>query len=382
VSGALRDRLAFEEEEQQRLAAWAVTSAGSAGRVHAEAPHRYRTAFQRDRDRIVHSRAFRRLEYKTQVFVYHEGDHHRNRLTHTLEGSQIARSLARALRLNEELAEAVVLGHDLGHTPFGHAGERVLAELMQGHGGFDHNRQSLRIVDWLEERYPDFRGLNLTAETREGLLKHGCHWEHPVPVPETHAQPSLEAQVADHADEIAYTNHDLDDGLRSKLLTLAELDEVPFWRETRAQIVASRMDAGEPVLRAQTIRALIDRLVTDLTEASARRIEKSGVDSVASVRGTKPRLIGYSPEVAKGLAQLKAFLSERLYHHPTVLAMSAPAVDVIGDLFRHYRKDSRALPPHVELRFDVDGEARAIADYVAGMTDRFAFAEHARLRAS
>ena len=382
MSGALRDRLAFEQEEQQRLAAWAVTSAGSAGRVHEEAPHRYRTAFQRDRDRIVHSRAFRRLEYKTQVFVYHEGDHHRNRLTHTLEGSQIARSLARALRLNEELAEAVVLGHDLGHTPFGHAGERVLAELMQGDGGFDHNRQSLRIVDWLEERYPGFRGLNLTLETREGLLKHGCHWEHPVPVPETHAQPSLEAQVADHADEIAYTNHDLDDGLRSKLLTLAELDEVPFWRETRAQIVASLLDAGEPVLRAQTIRALIDRLVTDLTEASARRIEKSGVDSVASVRGTKSRLIGYSPEVAKGLAQLKTFLSERLYHHPTVLAMSAPAVDVIGDLFRHYRKDSRALPPHVELRFDVDGEARAIADYVAGMTDRFAFAEHARLRAS
>jgi dGTPase len=382
MSGALRDRLAFEQEEQERLAPWAVTSAGSAGRVQSEAAHRYRTAFQRDRDRIVHSRAFRRLEYKTQVFVYHEGDHHRNRLTHTIEGSQIARSLARALRLNEELAEAVVLGHDLGHTPFGHAGERVLAELMQDDGGFDHNRQSLRIVDWLEERYPGFRGLNLTSETREGLLKHGCDWEHPVPVPEIHAQPSLEAQVADHADEIAYTNHDLDDGLRSTLLTLADLDEVPFWRDTRAKLVATLAGAAEPVLRAQTIRGLIDRLVTDLTESSAARIEKAGVDSVASVRATQQRLIGYSPEVAKDLAQLKAFLSERLYHHPTVLAMSAPAVDVIGDLFRHYRNDSRALPPHVESRFEVDGEARAISDYVAGMTDRFAFAEHARLRAS
>ena len=232
---ALRDRIAYEREECERFAPWAVASAASRGRVHAEAEHRHRTAFQRDRDRIVHSRAFRRLEYKTQVFVYHEGDHLRNRLTHTIEASQIARTIARALRLNEELAEAVVLAHDLGHTPFGHAGERVLADLMEDHGGFDHNRQSLRIVDWLEERYAAFRGLNLCYETREGILKHGCHWDHPVPVPAPAAQPSLEAQVADRADEIAYTNHDLDDGLRSGLLDLAALDAVPLWRDTHRQ---------------------------------------------------------------------------------------------------------------------------------------------------
>lgn len=382
MSRVLRDRVTFEGEEQERLAPWAVTSVRSAGRVHTEPAHPYRTAFQRDRDRIVHSRAFRRLEYKTQVFVYHEGDHHRNRLTHTIEGSQISRSLARALRLNEELAEAIVLGHDLGHTPFGHAGERVLADLMHDDGGFDHNRQSLRIVDWLEERYPGFRGLNLTEETREGLLKHGCDWDHPVPIPELSSQPSLEAQVADRADEIAYTNHDLDDGLRSGLLTLAELDEVPFWRETRRQIAAHLGDAGERVLRAQTIRGLIDQLVTDLTEATAARIEASDVDSVEAVRKTEGRLVGFSDAIDGRLRALKQFLFERLYHHPRVLAMSAPAVDVIGDLFRHYRTAPDTLPAHVRARFSLEGEARAIADYVAGMTDRFAFSEHARLRSA
>ena len=214
---ALRTREDWEREERERLAPWAVRSSESRGRIVPEPEHPYRTAFQRDRDRIVHSRAFRRLEYKTQVFVHHEGDHYRNRLTHTLEGAQIARTLARALRLNEELAEAVALAHDLGHPPFGHAGERVLAELLRDDGGFDHNRQTLRVVDLLEERYPDFRGLNLSSETREGILKHGCRWPHPVPVPPRESQPSLEAQVADRSDEIAYTNHDLDDGLRSEL---------------------------------------------------------------------------------------------------------------------------------------------------------------------
>jgi dGTPase len=281
---ALRTREEYEAEELERLAPYAEMSRHSRGRVHPQPEHAYRTCYQRDRDRIVHSRAFRRLEYKTQVFVYHEGDHYRNRLTHTLEGGQISRTIARALRLNEELAEAVVLAHDLGHTPFGHAGERVLDELMQADGGFDHNRQSLRIVDLLEDRYPGFRGLNLSYETREGILKHGCHWEHPVPVPEPVAQPSLEAQVADTADEIAYTNHDLDDGLRSGLLVWDDLDEVSLWRETRLEVERRLPGCSQRVRRAQVIVGLIDRLVTDLVESSAARLEGSGVESAQQVR--------------------------------------------------------------------------------------------------
>jgi dGTPase len=377
---ALRDRKAYEQEERERLAPWAIASAASRGRVYGEAEHPHRTAFQRDRDRIVHSRAFRRLEYKTQVFVYHEGDHLRNRLTHTIEASQIARTIARALRLNEELAEAVVLAHDLGHTPFGHAGERVLAGLMEEHGGFDHNRQSLRIVDWLEERYAAFRGLNLCYETREGILKHGCHWEHPVPVPAPAAQPCLEAQVADRADEIAYTNHDLDDGLRSGLLELAALDEVPLWRETHREAREKNPGASAAVLRAQTIVALIDRLSTDLLEATAERLVHASPRDVDAVRATAARFVGLRDELSKSFLELKAWLRETLYYHPRVLEKNAQAEPVIGDLFTAYADGSHPLPESVRARAAVDGEMRAIADYVAGMTDRFALAEHAQLR--
>jgi dGTPase len=376
---AIRDRRAVEREEAERLAAYAVRSGESRGRVHPEPDHAYRTAFQRDRDRIVHARAFRRLEYKTQVFVYHEGDHHRNRLTHTLEGSQISRTIARALRLNEDLAEAVALAHDLGHTPFGHAGERALAILMRNDGGFDHNRQSLRIVDLLEERYAAFRGLNLTSETREGILKHGCRWEHPVPVPELLEQPSLEAQVVDVADEIAYTNHDLDDGLRSALLCAEALSEMPLWRETWECVASEREGAGEEALRAETVRALIDRLVTDLVEASAARLAEADVDSVGAVRRTKGRLIGFSPEIERAKRDLKRFLYDNLYHHPYVREMSEKGAAVLSDLFEVFRGDPALLPAHVCDRFAGDGEARAIADYAAGMTDRFAMAEHDRL---
>ncbi len=376
---ALRDRETFEREEAARLAPAAARSGASRGRLFPEPEHPHRTAFQRDRDRIVHSRAFRRLEYKTQVFVHHEGDHYRNRLTHTLEASQIARSVARTLRLNEELAEAVVLAHDLGHTPFGHAGERVLAELMADAGGFDHNRQSLRIVDLLEERYPDFRGLNLSYETREGILKHGCHWEHPVPVPEPARQPSLEAQVADAADEIAYTNHDLDDGLRAGLLSQERLRELTLWREMRAAVAARIGASSERVLRAQTIVALINRLVTDLVEASAARLEASGVDSLAALRQTSARLIGFSPEVEKQKLELKQFLHENLYLHPRVRSVSEAASAILVDLFAAYRDAPERLPAHVRSRFAVDGEARALCDYVAGMTDRFAMKQHGAL---
>jgi dGTPase len=353
----IRDRLAVEAEEAERLASYAVCSGESSGRVHAEPQHAYRSAFQRDRDRIVHSRAFRRLEYKTQVFVYREGDHYRNRLTHTLEGSQISRTVARALRLNEDLSEAVALAHDLGHTPFGHAGERVLSDRMSADGGFDHNRQSLRIVDLLEDRYPEFRGLNLTDETREGILKHGIQWEHPVPVPAQGEQPSLEAQVVDASDEIAYTNHDLDDGLRSELLDVAGLVDV----------------------QAQTVRAIINRLVTDLVEHSAAKLEAAGVDSVAAVRATPGRLIGFSPRVAEAKRELKRFLYENLYYHPHVREMSDNGARILGDLFDVFRRDPSLLPANVHERFEADGEARATADYAAGMTDRFAMIEHQRL---
>jgi dGTPase len=379
VSSVPRDREAYEREEDERLAPFAVRSAASRGRVAAEAPHPYRTAFQRDRDRIVHSRAFRRLEYKTQVFVHHEGDHYRNRLTHTLEAGQISRTIARALRLNEELAEAVVLAHDLGHTPYGHAGERVLAELMREHGGFDHNRQSLRVVDLLEERYAGFRGLNLSYETREGILKHGCHWEHPVPVPEPTPQPPLEAQVADAADEIAYTNHDVDDGLRSGLLSLEQLEGVALWRETRRATRARVGSVPERVLSAQTIGALIDLLVTDLVESTARRLDAAGVRSADEVRQARERLVAFSPEIEKQKAELKRFLREVLYQHPRVLEANERAGEILGELFERFRADPARLPGHLRARVREDGEARAIADYIAGMTDRFALGEQRRL---
>jgi dGTPase len=375
----LRTRQDVEREEEERLAPFAQHSAASAGRVVPEPEHPYRTAFARDRDRVVHSRAFRRLEYKTQVFVYHEGDHYRTRLTHTLEGSQIARTLARSLRVNEELAEAVVLAHDLGHTPFGHAGERALDELLRDEGGFDHNRQTLRVVDLLEHRYPRFAGLNLTAETRAGILKHGCDFAHPVPIPELTPSPSIEAQVADVSDETAYLNHDLDDGLRSGLLTLEMLREVSLWDRMRGEVEARIGEAPERVLRAQTIRALIDLLVTDLLEATAARLEEAAPTSAAAVRRLPGHLVGYSKEMAPAQAELKRFLQEELYSHPRVVRMTRKAGRILSDLYRIYREEPRQLPAPVVARFGEEGEARAIADYIAGMTDRFALAEHRKL---
>ncbi|MEN8183208.1 MAG: deoxyguanosinetriphosphate triphosphohydrolase [Myxococcota bacterium] len=375
----LRDRARYEREEDERLSPLAIRSARSRGRVVAEPEHPHRTTFQRDRDRVVHSRAFRRLEYKTQVFVYHEGDHYRNRLTHTLEGSQIARTLARILRLNEDLAEAVVLAHDLGHTPFGHAGEHTLDRLMRDDGGFDHNRQSLRIVDLLEERYPRFRGLNLSWETREGILKHGCHWPHPVPVPEATPQLCLEAQVADAADEIAYLNHDLDDGLRSGLLTLEQLEGVGLWARMRRDVTARMPGSPERVLRAQTIVGLINELVTDLAEETTRRGSRFGLASPEDVRAAPEPTVSLGAEREAARAELKDFLSKNLYHHPRVAQVTQRAERTLTGLFGIYRADPGRLPARVVARLEEDGEARAVADYLAGMTDRFALAEHGRL---
>ncbi|MCH2170953.1 deoxyguanosinetriphosphate triphosphohydrolase [Myxococcota bacterium] len=361
------------------MAPWALKSCESQGRVTPETPHAYRTAFQRDRDRVVHSRAFRRLEYKTQVFVYREDDHYRNRLTHTLEGAQISRTIARVLRLNEELAEVVVLAHDLGHTPFGHAGERVLDELMSADGGFDHNRQSLRVVDLLEESSSEYRGLNLTYESREGLLKHGCDWEHPVPVPSVTAQPSLESQMADFADEIAYTNHDIDDGLRSGLIAPEDLGRMTLWCETTER-VRERFDAApEPVIRAQSIRFLIDWLVTDLVDATSQRLARARPADVNAVRTCEERLGGFSPEIDSKRRELKHFLHQEFYLHPRIVGATHRAEAVLGELFQAYRSHPNKLPEQVRRRFDLDGDARATADYIAGMTDRFALQEHARL---
>ena len=376
----LRTREDFEREESERLAAYAVKSADSRGRLVDEVGHPYRTAFQRDRDRVIHSRAFRRLEYKTQVFVYHEGDHYRNRLTHTLEGAQIARTVARTLRLNEDLAEGIALTHDLGHTPFGHAGERVLDGLMSEDGGFDHNRQTLRVVDWLEFRYPDFRGLNLTQETREGVLKHGCDWDHPVAVPPVRLQRSLEAQVADVADEIAYINHDLDDGLAAGILDFDSLAENRLWREAFESTSDKGHRAGGSIERAQIVIELINRLATDLVETTAARLTRADPGSVDEVRETPVSFVGFSEGVEREKLVLKRFLYERFYNHPRVLRMTRKAERIVGELFEVYQTDSALLPPRVRERFETESPVRVTADYIAGMTDRFAMEEHRKLQ--
>ncbi len=375
----LRSRDCSEKREAETLAPYAVKSGESRGRLHPEPEHRFRMVFQRDRDRVIHSRAFRRLEYKTQVFVHHEGDHYRNRLTHTIENAQIARTLARTLSLNEDLAEAVALAHDLGHTPFAHAGERVLDELMCEDGGFDHNRQTLRVVDLLEFRYPGFVGLNLTFETREGLLKHGCDWPHPVPVPQLENQRYLEAQIADLADEIAYSNHDLDDGLSSRILDLEMLDEVRVWREAREIAEQRWRGSGEPVEARQIITGLIDLWVRDATETSAARLDSARPDTAEDARRCETPLIGYSPRFEAGKRELKQFLREHFYLHPRVRRMTDRAERILTDLYEVHRADLGLLPEKVREGAGADDPARMVADYIAGMTDRFAMATHARL---
>jgi dGTPase len=272
-----------------------------------------------------------------------------------------------------------VLAHDLGHTPFGHAGEAVLAECMSADGGFDHNRQSLRIVDLLEDRYPDWSGLNLTAETREGLLKHGCSWSHPVALPPLHPQHSLEAQIADCADEIAYIHHDLDDGLRSGVLRVEMLDSLALWKLARARRRKGSAETSEPVARAQTIGALGDTLIGDLIVETSRRLDLDPPASLAELRSRTEPFAGFSAEIDQGKRELKSFLYENFYHHPRVLQRTRKAEWIVGDLFRTYRDDPKLLPTHVRSRFAREGELRAISDYIAGMTDRYAMDEHKRL---
>ncbi|MFP4683932.1 MAG: deoxyguanosinetriphosphate triphosphohydrolase [Ectothiorhodospira sp.] len=374
-----------------RLAPYAARDDVSRGRHHPEPPPTYRSEFQRDRDRIIHSTAFRRLEYKTQVFVNHEGDLFRTRLTHSLEVAQIARAIARVLRLNEDLTEAIALAHDLGHTPFGHAGQDTLNDCMADHGGFEHNLQSLRVVDHLEAHYADFDGLNLTFETREGILKH-C----PATVAEglgdvgrrfvEGGQPSLEAQLNNLADEIAYNNHDVDDGLRSGFITLEQLQGITLFREALAEVHARHPGLPEKRVRHEVIRRMINRLVTDLIEASQQAIARAAPEDLGAVRAQAQPLIRFSPQIREYNLELKGFLRQHLYRHYRVRRMTAKAARVLRALFTAYMEDPALLPPeheHKARRLAAEagetGRGRAVADYLAGMTDRFAIDEYGRL---
>ncbi len=364
------------------LAAYAVHAERSRGRRWPEPPSGTRSEFQRDRDRIVHSTSFRRLEYKTQVFVNHEGDHFRTRLTHSLEVAQIARSIARSLGLNEDLAEAIALAHDLGHTPFGHAGQDALNHCMREHGGFEHNLQSLRIVDELEQRYAQFDGLNLTFETREGIVKH-CSSRNARTLGDvgerflTGKSPSLEAQVANLADEIAYNNHDVDDGLRSGVLSLDQLDAVSLFARHRRMVHERHPDLDGRRLVHETVRRMIDTLVADLIRCSEANIAARAPDGVDAVR-SGPVLIAFSQELAGEQQALKDFLRRHLYRDFRVNRMMAKAKRIIRELFQAFTSEPNLLPPEFQQRYERDG-TRAVADYIAGMTDRYAVKEHRRL---
>jgi len=375
------------------LAPYAATAAHSRGRVHAEPPPALRSEFQRDRDRIVHSTAFRRLVYKTQVFVNYEGDLYRTRLTHSLEVAQIARTVARALRLNEDLVEAISLAHDLGHTPFGHAGQDALNECMRELGGFEHNLQSLRVVDHLEDRYASFRGLNLTFETREGILKH-CSLRHARELGELgrrfleRTQAGLEAQLANIADEIAYNNHDVDDGLRSGLITLEQLAAVPFLAEHLERVGRRHPRLKPQLLGSEAVREMIGELVTDLVRTTAASIEAAAPRHIDDVRALSHGLVEFSPPLREAQLSLKRFLRDALYTHPRVRSMTEQAHDTVKLLFQALTEDYDRMPEehaaHAKQRAaanDAAGAARVVADYIAGMTDRFALQTRDALRA-
>jgi len=364
-----------------QLAPYAVTASAHGRKISEPAPSG-RSEFQRDRDRIIHSGAFRRLEYKTQVFVNHEGDLFRTRLTHSIEVAQIGRSIARRLALNEDLAEAISLAHDLGHTPFGHAGQEALNACMKDHGGFEHNLQSLRVVDVLEERYAAFDGLNLCFETREGILKH-CSLENAAKLDEVgerflnNRRPSTEAQIANLADEIAYNNHDVDDGLRSGLITLEQLTSVRLFAGHLNEVRTSYPNLAERRVVHETVRRMINTLVTDLIAQTEQNIRAHSPQSVDDVR-TAPPIVAFSAQMYELNRELKAFLRTHLYRHFRVMRMTAKARRIIGDLFNAFIEDSRLLPP----QFNPEAEsmrARSVADYIAGMTDRYAIREHRRI---
>jgi len=369
----------LEELETQRLAVYAVQSRASRGRLYPEPEHPYRTAFQRDRDRVIHTTAFRRLEYKTQVFVNYEGDYYRTRLTHSIETAQIARTMARALGLNEDLTEAISLAHDLGHTPFGHSGEVALSELMREHGGFNHNYQSVRIVEKLEQRYPDFPGLNLTWEVREGIVKHVTEYDVSQATEyEPDKRASLEAQLVNAADEIAYTTHDLDDGLRSELLQASDLHNVRLWVEALGALGVQEGDFTE-MARRRVIRYLINLEVTAVVQTVVGKLKELDIQHPEGVRCAPYNLVDFSPEMRSRNRQLKDFLLERLYRHYRVMRMQVKAQRLIRELFDAYLSEPRQLPSEIQTRFGQEKPERVVCDYIAGMTDRFAIQEHRKL---
>ncbi|PWH17067.1 MAG: deoxyguanosinetriphosphate triphosphohydrolase [Anaerolineae bacterium] len=375
----MNTRLDLETLEDRYLAPYGIRSKNSKGRQYPENEAAYRTAFQRDRDRILHTTAFRRLEYKTQVFINYEGDYYRTRLTHTLEVTQIGRTIARALGVNEDLVEAICLAHDLGHPPFGHSGEAALAKLMKEHGGFDHNKQSLRIVTFLERRYADFPGLNLTWETREGIVKHESEYDVADARdynPELRA--SIEAQIANVADELAYTAHDLDDGLRSGMITPAMLDGLTLW-EILVESVGWKGPELDDLSRHRMIRRLIGLEVNDLVHTSDLLIKEARLSSPEDAQRLSYNVVCFSEEMYRRNRPLKDFLFKNLYRHHRVVRMQTKAERIITELFNAYCAEPQILPRHIQETIQERGLERAICDYIAGMTDRFAVEEYNKL---
>jgi len=374
------NRQQMEAFEDQTLAPYGMRSRNSRGRVYPEDEHPYRTAYQRDRDRIIHTTAFRRLEYKTQVFVVTEGDYYRTRLTHTLEVAQIGRTLARALGANEDLAETICLVHDIGHPPFGHSGEHALDHLMEGHGGFDHNQQALRIVQKLEQRYPDWTGLNLSYEVREGIVKHETEYDTQSYAEEfePHKRGLLEAQIANAADEIAYNAHDLDDGLRAGLFTPADLDQLELWQQLKGNVGWDGKEFND-VWRHRLIRRLIGLEVTDVVNATDGRIQAGRIQSIEDLQKQPKNVIGFSEELKQINRGLKDFLFKRMYRHYRVMRMQTKADRLLSELFNAYVSEPGQMPEAAWKRIDQEGLQRAVCDYIAGMTDRFALDEHAKM---
>ena len=374
-------RKELEARERQILAPYAQFSADTRGRKVKEAPPEWRTQYQRDRDRVIHSKAFRRLEYKTQVFLNGSGDHLRTRLTHTMEVAAITRNIARALRLNEDLAETIALAHDLGHSPFGHKGEQVLDRMMRKHGGFEHNRQSLRVVEVLEQKYPGFPGLNLSWEVREGLAKHQTAYDKPEKTLGFEAQSSsLEAQVANLADEITYYSHDLDDGLESGLLSEKQLNKhVELWRSATKEVKRTHGKLPDECRRYFIIRCLIDGHVRDVVHTTEAAIAKSGVDSADAVRRQPKPLVRYSPERRRQNLELRKFLYQNLYYNPVVHEPNVRAIRMLEELFKYYLEHPEEMGAQTRKRVRGEGLHRAVCDYLAGMTDRYAIQDYYRL---
>ena len=377
--GKLVKRHDLEELENNSLASYAVTSVDSRGRQYKEKEHPYRTRFQRDRDRVIHSSAFRRLEYKTQVFVYHEGDYYRTRLTHSMEVAQIARSICKSMQLNEDLAESIALSHDLGHPPFGHTGQKILNGLLKNHGGFEHNKQGLRVVRLLEKRYPEFSGLNLTWELQEGISKHSTDTENPIMRVKGYNFPSLEAQVVDCADGIAYNAHDLDDGITSELLNLEQVRKLALWREHEKDLDLKYKNLDFKLKKYQVVRQIINDLISDFRKTTLKNLKASKIQSVDDVRCAKKRMAGFSALMSKKNGELKKFLHKNLYNHRKVKRMEFKSEMCLTGLFNAFTANSALLPESVQRDGDYDSLQRRICDYISGMTDRYAISEYKKL---